>query len=136
LRGIPWGEMPQPRTTVHELLEQARGRIHRRSPEEAAASGAQIVDIRSEEQRRRDGTIPGALWFARNVLEWRVDPASDDRDPRVAGLDEELLILCDEGYQSSLAAATLRDLGFERAGDVDGGFQAWRRAGLPVEPLA
>jgi rhodanese-related sulfurtransferase len=123
------------RLTVHELLERARGRIHRREPEEAWACGAQIIDIRSGGQRRAGGAVPGALWFPRNVLEWRVDPASEAHDPRVAGLDEEVLLLCAEGYQSSLAAALLRDLGFARAGDIMGGFAAWRAAGLPVAPL-
>jgi rhodanese-related sulfurtransferase len=121
------------RRTVHELLDEARRRIHRRTPEEALASGAQIIDIRSAEQRRENGVVPGALWLERNVLEWRVDPASDHRDPAVAGLEDEVLLLCHEGYQSSLAAAVLHDLGFQRAGDVAGGFRAWRAAGLPVE---
>jgi rhodanese-related sulfurtransferase len=114
------------------MLADARARIHRRTPREAAACGAQIIDIRPVEQRERDGEVPGALVLARNVLEWRVDPDCAHRDPRVAGLDDEVLVLCDEGYQSSLAAAVLRDLGFARAGDVAGGFQAWRAAGLPV----
>jgi rhodanese-related sulfurtransferase len=122
------------RRTVDELLAEARARIHRRRPEEALACGAQIIDIRTGAQRAADGAVPGALWFERNVLEWRVDPASTARDPRVAGLEDEILVLCDAGYQSSLAAATLHDLGFTRAGDVVGGYQAWRDAGLPVEP--
>ena len=122
------------RQTVEELLAQARSRIHRRGPEDALRSGAQIIDIRTGAQRERDGVIPGALWFERNVLEWRVDPASDARDPRVAGLDDEVLVICHEGYQSSLAAAVLRDLGFTQAGDVEGGFSAWRAAGLPTTP--
>ena len=120
------------RRTVDELLAEARARIHRRTPAEAARCGAQIIDIRSDDQRRRDGVVPGALCLPRNALEWRVDPDSPHRDPRVAGLDAEVLLMCDEGYQSSLAAATLRELGFARAGDVEGGFQAWRAAGLPV----
>ena len=71
--------------------------------------------------------------FARNVLEWRLDPDSDARDPRAPGLDEHVILMCNEGYQSSLAAATLQQLGFARATDLDGGFQAWRAAGLPVQ---
>jgi rhodanese-related sulfurtransferase len=71
--------------------------------------------------------------FARNVLEWRLDPASDARDERAPGLDEQVILMCNEGYQSSLAAATLQQLGFARATDLDGGFQAWRAAGLPVQ---
>src|SRR3954469_14721159 len=105
------------RQTVDELLAQARSRIHRRTPQEAQRSRAQIIDIRGSALRERDGDIPGALCFERNVLEWRVDPASDARDPRVAGLDEEILVICHEGYQSSLAAAVLRDLGFTNVGD-------------------
>ena len=127
--------MPERPRTLEELLAAARARIARPTPEQAAASGAQIVDIRTVEQRRRDGTVPGALWFARNVLEWRVAPDSDARDERVGGRDAEIVVMCDEGYASSFAAATLRDLGFARAGDMDGGFQAYRRAGLPVAPL-
>jgi rhodanese-related sulfurtransferase len=123
------------RRTVHELLEQARARIDRRTPQQAVESGAQIIDIRTTEQRRADGTVPDALWFPRNVLEWRVDPASDARDARVVGLGDELVIMCDEGYASSFAAADLRRLGFAQAADMDGGFQAWKRAGLPVAPL-
>ena len=120
------------RRTVDELLASARERIHRRSPADAAACGAQIIDIRPDDQRRRDGEVPGALCLPRNALEWRVDPDCPHRDPRVADLGEEVLLLCDEGFQSSLAAATMRELGFVRAGDVEGGFQAWRAAGLPV----
>src|SRR4051812_27781467 len=127
-------EQDRSRHTVDELLAQARARIHRRTPDEAQRSGAQIIDIRGSALRERDGEIPGALWFERNVLEWRVDPASDAHDPRVARLDEEVLLICHEGYQSSLAAAVLRDLGFSRAGDVEGGFSAWRAAGLPTTP--
>ena len=122
------------RQTADELLAQARSRIHRRRPDEAHRCGAQIIDIRSGGQRQHGGDIPGALCFERNVLEWRVDPASAAHDPRVAGLDDEVLLICQEGYQSSLAAAVLRDLGFTRAGDVEGGFIAWRAAGLPTTP--
>src|SRR3954470_4732511 len=126
------GDADSRRRTVDELLADARARIHRRSPADAAACGAQIIDIRSDDQRRRDGLVPGALCLPRNALEWRVDPDCPHRDPRVAGTDQEVLLLCDEGFQSSLAAATLRELGFARAGDIEGGFQAWRAAGLPV----
>ena len=97
-------------------------------------SGAALVDIRSDSQIARDGMIPGALVIARNVLEWRLDPASQHRHPQAPHLGERVILLCDEGYQSSLAAATLQQLGFTYATDVDGGFQAWARAGLPVNP--
>jgi rhodanese-related sulfurtransferase len=98
------------------------------------AAGAVLVDIRSESQRERDGVVPGSVYIARNVLEWRADPASSWRDPRVSDPSREVIVMCNEGYQSSLAAANLKELGFEHATDLDGGFQAWREAGLPVEP--
>jgi rhodanese-related sulfurtransferase len=94
---------------------------------------ALLIDIRSETQRARDGLVPGALVVPRNVLEWRCDPASPHRDPRIDGRAQTLIVICDEGYQSSLAAATLQELGLTRTTDVIGGFRAWRDAGLPVE---
>ena len=129
-----------PRRTIEELLKDARARLERVGPAEAAAAvrddGALIVDIRSELQRERDGVIPGALFHPRNVLEWRADPASDHHDPQLsADLERRVIVVCHEGYQSSLAAATLQDLGFARATDLDGGFVAWRAAGLPVERI-
>ncbi len=120
--------------TVDGLLTEARGELVRVSPAAAAAAGdrgALLVDIRADHQRERDGLIPGAHVIARNVLEWRLDPASPDRDPLLARRDVAILLICDEGYQSSLAAATLRRFGLD-ATDVEGGFQAWRDAGLPV----
>jgi rhodanese-related sulfurtransferase len=123
------------RLTVDELLAEARAQIARRSPEEANAAvarGALIVDIRSDDARVRDGIVPGSLHVPRTVLEWRVAPESAWRNPHVGGLDRELLLICDHGYSSSLAAATLVRLGFGRAGDVIGGFEAWAAAGLPV----
>jgi rhodanese-related sulfurtransferase len=125
------------RTTIDDLLAAARDRLRRLTPDEALAamrSGATLVDIRSDAQIARDGTIAGALVIARNVLEWRLDPASQHRHPQAPQLGGWVILLCDEGYQSSLAAATLQNLGFARATDVDGGFQAWRTAGLPVAP--
>ena len=91
-----------------------------------------LIDIRGDSQIARDGTVPGALVVARNVLEWRLDPDSQHRHPRAPGLDDRVILLCDEGYQSSLAAATLQQMGFTSATDVAGGFRAWRDAGLPV----
>ena len=125
------------RKTINDLLAEARARLERLEPEQARAAsdaGALLVDIRSEAQRAADGSVPGSLFFPRNVLEWRLDPASGHADPRVPGPEAEVILMCDEGYQSSLAAGTLRDLGFARATDLVGGFQAWRAAGLPVEP--
>jgi rhodanese-related sulfurtransferase len=125
------------RTTIHELLDAARRRLRRLDPQEARdaiAAGAVLIDIRSERQRERDGVIPSAHLLSRNVLEWRLDPASGHSDPALSDdLDRHVILVCDEGYQSSLAAATLQDLGFGRATDVVGGFQAWRAAGCPVE---
>ena len=123
--------------TVEEMLARARDRLDRVEPADAAAEverGALLVDIRSDSQRERDGVVPGAVYFPRNVLEWRCDPASDARDPRVGGTDRRVIVMCDAGYASSLAAVSLRELGFERATDLVGGFQEWRAAGLPVEP--
>jgi rhodanese-related sulfurtransferase len=125
-------------TTVALMLEQAREGLARVTPEQALRAmqeGALMIDIRSEVQRERDGVIPGAHFIARNVLEWRCDPSSPWHDPEVVDPPgRRLILLCDEGYQSSLAAATVKRLGFAQAGDVIGGFQAWREAGLPVEP--
>ena len=121
--------------SVDDLLEEARRDLVRMSPAQAHAArseGALLIDIRSESQRGRDGELPGAQVVARNVLEWRLDPASPHRDPALARRDRRVIVLCDEGYQSSLAAATLRRFGLD-ATDVAGGFQAWRAAGLPVE---
>jgi rhodanese-related sulfurtransferase len=124
------------RTTIDDLLAQARARLVRPGPLQARAAmsaGALLLDIRSESQRAADGIVADAIWFARNVLEWRCDPASEGHDERIAGFDLQLIVMCDEGYQSSLAAATLQQLGFARATDLAGGFRAWRAAGLPVE---
>ena len=127
------------RTTIHELLAAARARLERLEPEAAAQAAADgdaiLVDIRSETQRAQEGTIAGAVWHPRNVLEWRVDPACSHADPVLSrDLGARLVLVCHEGYQSSLAAATLQDLGFARATDLAGGFRAWRAAGLPVVP--
>jgi rhodanese-related sulfurtransferase len=126
------------RRSVDDLLAAARRGLRRREPLEAAtalADGALLVDIRSESERAHDGLVPGALFIARNVLEWRLDPASPHRHPAIDGHRGELIVMCDEGYQSSLAAANLAQmLGPERVSDLAGGFQAWRAQGLPVDP--
>jgi rhodanese-related sulfurtransferase len=126
------------RKTIDELLEDARTRLERVGPQEASdavAAGALLIDIRSDHQREADGVVPGAIYFPRNVLEWRCDPTSDGYDPRVDSFDRQVIVMCNEGYASSLAAVTLQELGFANATDLDGGFQAWRAAGLPVERL-
>jgi rhodanese-related sulfurtransferase len=122
--------------TVDDLLAEARAELRRLEPAEASSAlgtGAVLVDIRAESQRDRDGVVPEALFIPRNVLEWRCDPRSDARDERVSHPDRQVIVMCDEGYQSSLAAATLRELGLEQATDLVGGFQAWRASGLPVK---
>jgi rhodanese-related sulfurtransferase len=114
--------------TLDELLSRAAARIRRYTPAEAAREDAVLVDIRSQDARERDGAIPGAYHVPRTVLEWRV--ASDDwRNEELDG--KRLILVCDHGYSSVIAAATLVDLGRD-AGDVEGGFEAWRDAGLPV----
>ena len=122
---------------IDEMLAAARARFRRLEPAEAAAAvrdGGLIVDTRSYEQRRDHGLVPGAVVLSRNVLEWRVDPTSGFQDPRVAARTGPVVVMCQEGYSSSLAAATLLDLGISDATDLAGGFEAWRDAGLPVVP--
>jgi rhodanese-related sulfurtransferase len=113
--------------TVDELLARARAGLNRLAPVEAAeaqARGALLVDTRSDDDRRREGVIAGALHVPLSVLPWRTE--------RLGPLDGELVVVCNDGYSSSLAAATLQELGFARATDLDGGFRAWRAAGLPA----
>jgi rhodanese-related sulfurtransferase len=121
--------------TVEELLERARRdlrRVHPRDAPRAMAAGALLVDIRSDSQRTRDGLVAGSTFIPRNVLEWRCDPASPWRDPTASDPRRRIILMCDEGFQSSLAAATLQGLGLPLATDLVGGFQAWRAAELPV----
>lgn len=130
--------MPK-RRRIDDLLQEAREHLDRVDPEQAKDAveheDAVLVDIRSDNQRARDGVIPGATHHPRNVLEWRLDPESEQPDPDLSGdLDRRVIIVCDAGYASSLAAATAQELGYENATDLIGGFQAWRDAGLPVEP--
>jgi len=121
---------------ITEVLEQARRRLKRVTPEQAAAeraTGALLVDTRTAQQRDRDGAIPGALVIDRSVLEWRLDPTSPSRIPEAKDQLVRVILVCAEGYSSSLAAASLQDLGLVNATDVIGGFEAWKAAGLPVE---
>jgi rhodanese-related sulfurtransferase len=125
---------PSGALTIDEVLAAARARLARLGPvqaQQALAHGAIMVDIRPQAQRRAEGEIPGATIVERNVLEWRFDPASAARLP-VASYDLQVIVVCSEGYTSSLAAAALQDLGVRRATDLDGGFRAWQAAGLPV----
>jgi rhodanese-related sulfurtransferase len=124
------------RTTIDQLLDDARRRLERLGPfatHDALRAGATLIDIRCPLQIAQDGVIPGGLVIPRNVLEWRVDPASEHRHPSAPQLDDLVILMCNEGYQSSLAAVTLQQLGFARATDLDGGFQAWRAARLPTQ---
>jgi rhodanese-related sulfurtransferase len=125
-------------TTVEELLAEARAEIDRLTPAEAhraAQNGDLLIDIRPLEQRERDGLVPGAAIVDRNVLEWRLDPDGEHRDPSLARRDRRIVLICDEGYQSSLAAATLRRFGLDSC-DVIGGVQDWMAAGLPLKPTS
>ncbi|WP_250285371.1 MULTISPECIES: rhodanese-like domain-containing protein [unclassified Frankia] len=120
---------------IDAMLARARARLERLDPPTAAAAvagGALLVDIRPAAQRGAEGGIPGALIIERNVLEWRLDPTSDARLPQATGDDVKVIIICSEGYTSSLAAASLQDLGLHQATDVVGGFRAWERGGLPI----
>jgi rhodanese-related sulfurtransferase len=125
------------RTTIHDLLRNARSRLDRLDPEHglrAQREGALLIDTRSDDERRREGVIPGSLHIPLSVLAWRLDPEADPayHNRHVADLDQALVLVCAHGYSSSLAAATLQELGFSGATDLVGGFAAWRDAGLPV----
>ena len=114
--------------TADELVAQARQRIFRIGPAELeplAAAGGLIVDIRPVAQRAEEGELPGALIIERNVLEWRLDPCGDHRIPQVKGYEQPVVVVCSEGYASSLAADMVRALGYRRAADLVGGYQAW-----------
>ena len=127
------GELP---VGIDELLERVRAgyeRIEAREAYDAARSGeALLVDIRYAALRERDGVIPGALVVERNELEWRLDPRGSHRVPEATSHDLRVVVICNEGYASSLAAASLHQLGLRRATDLVGGFQAWKASGLPV----
>jgi rhodanese-related sulfurtransferase len=130
------GRRPPGARSVEEILKAARDRLVRVDPLQASREhreqGALLVDIRPAAQRALEGEIPGALIVERNVLEWRFDPESPARLPEATGYDRRIIVFCSEGYTSSLAAASLHDLGLSRATDLDGGFKAWERAGLPT----
>ncbi len=130
-------------TSVDDVVERARRRITRVGPHELeglVAEGGLVIDIRPAEQRRHEGALPGAIVVERNVLEWRLDPSSDHRLPAVRNLDQPVVVVCSAGYASSLAAASLVDLGFRHSADLVGGYQAWsawfaHRGALPrTEP--
>ena len=121
-------------SAIDLLLARARDGLDRVEPEDLPAemaAGALVVDTRPVEQRLRDGELPGAVVIDRNVLEWRLDPTSPHRIPE-AHADRRVVVVCNEGYSSSLVAATLRLLGVHRATDLVGGYEAWVRAGRPA----
>lgn len=126
------------RRSIAQVLAGARAKLHRLAPREAYAAqhaGAVLVDIRPQHDRAAEGLLPGGLVVERNVLEWRFDPSSDAR-LGMAAYDLQVIVVCNEGYSSSLAAAALQELGIWRATDIVGGYRAWRRAGLPTLALA
>lgn len=122
-------------TTIGDVLAAARARLDRPDPRRAAElveQGAILVDTRPGWQREQEGELPGALLIERNHIEWRLDPTSDARIPQAVDHDVTWIVVCSEGYSSSLAAASLQDIGLRNATDLDGGYQAWKRAGLPT----
>ena len=127
------------RTTIDELVREARSRLDRLTPEAAIAAqrtGAFVIDTRSHHERSRYGVIPGSLHIPLSVLEWRLDPDADPdyHNPRIVGLEQQLVLVCAHGCSTSLAAARLQELGFSRATDLIGGFTAWKDQELPVHP--
>jgi rhodanese-related sulfurtransferase len=124
-----------PRVGIEDVLAASRSGVRRLTPHElvaAAARGALVVDTRTESHRRTQGEFPGALVIDRTVLEWRLDPTSPWRIPEATGPDLEVVVVCRQGYSSSLAAASLRAVGLRRATDLIGGVEAWLAAGLPM----
>jgi rhodanese-related sulfurtransferase len=123
--------------SIDDVLADARTRIRRLDPlqtREAVSRGALLVDIRPVWQRAEFGSFPGALVIERNHLEWRLDPASSAHISAATDHDVEVIVACQEGYSSSLAAAALVDLGLHKSADLTGGFAAWQAAGLPTAP--
>jgi rhodanese-related sulfurtransferase len=124
------------RTTIDELLAEARKRLERVQPEqalEAQRAGALLIDTRSSDERQRHGTIRGAVHVPLSVLPWRLDPDFEYSRPELSDLSRQVILVCADGYSSSLAALLLQEIGFARATDLDGGFNGWKAAGLPVE---
>ena len=134
-----WPSLPPLRSTAADLLADAQRRIAPRfEPErasEAASRGAVLVDLRSQDERRREGIVPGSIHIPRSVLEWRLDPESGYANPHLGRLDRQLILICADGFSSSFAAAIARELGWPKATDVVGGFAAWKAVGLPVREV-
>ena len=126
------------RRTLADLLAEAEARISRHSPAEAHSAmenGAVLIDIRQDSNRARDGIVPGSIHIPRTVLEWRTAPESEFRNPYLGDVDQQVILLCDHGCSSVLAAAVLNVFGFVRVGDVIGGFCDWREASLPISTI-
>jgi MFS family permease len=135
-----WAARPAAlRQTADELLADAQRRIAPRlepaEAHEAVSRGALLIDLRSQDERRRAGVVPGSLHIPRSVLEWRVDPSSGYTNPYLGDLDRRLVLFCAQGFSSSLAAAGLHEIGCRHATDMVGGFEAWKASGLPVRDL-
>ena len=131
-------EEAQERRSVDALLDEARGQIERYTAEDARRhqrQGAWLIDIRPIAQRTQYGAVPDALVIERNVLEWRLDPQCAHRLPEACSYQRRIIILCQQGYASSMAAASVRSLGYTHVADVIGGFDAWKQAGLPVSSV-
>ena len=131
--------MRAPGGSVGGVLDAARLRLRRVGPAEAFEAvrrGALLVDIRPQAQRAAEGVVPGALHVERNILEWRFDPRGEARLPQATGYDQHVIVMCSQGYASSLAAASLQDIGLVNATDLAGGFLAWVATGLPCMPAA
>jgi rhodanese-related sulfurtransferase len=125
------------RQTIQQFLAHARAGLNRLEPAaalKAQQEGATLIDTRCEDDRRASGAIPGSVHIPLSVLFWRLDPTSGYHNLSLADPARQVVLLCADGYSSSLAAATLAGLGFARATDVIGGFNAWVAAGLPIEP--
>jgi rhodanese-related sulfurtransferase len=135
---VSTGSRPAGARSIDEILTTARERLRRMTPADAhgelGADRAVLVDIRPASQRAVEGEIPGSWIVERNHLEWRLDPASSSRLPWVSGYEHRILVICQEGYTSSLAAASLLDLGLLQSTDIIGGYRAWAAAGLPTAP--
>jgi rhodanese-related sulfurtransferase len=131
-----WQDASIKRRGIDQVLAEARARLRRLTPREAAGAmreGATLIDTRDGDLRSRDGRIPGSVHIPLSVLEWRVDPTSGHQSAALTGREDRLILICHEGYSSSLAAVRLHDLGFGNTTDVIGGFLAWTEAGLPVD---
>lgn len=133
----------RPRRSIDTVLAEARARLQRLAPDDAWAASqclaALIIDIRTPTDREREGVIPGSLHLPRTVLEWRVDPTSPRAHRAIGGLERLLVLVCNEGYSSTLAAVALHEIGFVDATDIIDGIRGWERAGLPLvapAPLA